>query len=80
MKCVTLSNDMFSYGWGSGFKIDGDRLIRGQHDDNVITKFINESYHIENEYVMQLNPRKFDSVPEYVVQECDRLLGLEDAA
>lgn len=41
---------------------------------NVITKFINESYHIENEYVMQLNPHKFESVPEYVVEECVRLL------
>lgn len=58
-------------------KIQLFRLIRGRHDDNVITKFINESYHIESEYVMQLNPRIFDSVPEYVVQECDRLLNEE---
>lgn len=41
-----------------------------EHDDAVITKFINESYHIENEYVMQLNPHHFESVPEYVVAEC----------
>lgn len=51
------------------------RLIKGQHENNVITKFINESYHIENEYVMQLNPHKFESVPEYVVNECSRILG-----
>jgi len=51
------------------------RIIRGQHDDDVIAKFINESYHIENEYVMQLNPHKFESVPEYVVDECARLLS-----
>ena len=55
-------------------KIQIFRIIRGQHDDHVITKFINESYHIENEYVMQLNPNQFDSVPEYVVYECERLL------
>lgn len=55
-------------------KIQLFRLIRGKHEDDVISKFINESYHIENEYVMQLDPRKFDSVPEYVVKECDRLL------
>ncbi|MEQ1719844.1 MAG: AAA family ATPase [Nitrosomonas sp.] len=54
-------------------KIQLFRIIRGQHDD-VIKKFINESYHIENEYVMQLNPHKFESVPEYVVDECTRLL------
>lgn len=39
---------------------------------------MNESYHIENEYVMQLNPRDFDAVPEYVIEACSALLG--DAA
>jgi energy-coupling factor transporter ATP-binding protein EcfA2 len=56
-------------------KIQLFRIIRGKHEDDVITKFINESYHIENEYVMQLNPYKFESVPEYVVGECTRLLS-----
>ncbi|MFN9322985.1 MAG: AAA family ATPase [Holosporales bacterium] len=55
-------------------KIQLFRIIQEKHDDNVITKFINESYHIENEYVMQLNPHKFESVPEYVVQECTKIL------
>lgn len=56
-------------------KIQLFRLIKGAHENDVISKFINESYHIENEYVMQLDPRRFDSVPEYVVKECDRLLN-----
>ena len=56
-------------------KIQLFRHINGKHDDDVISKFINESYHIENEYVMQLDPRRFDSIPEYVVKECDRLLA-----
>lgn len=55
-------------------KIQLFRIINGQHQDDIISKFINESYHIENEYVMQLNPHKFESVPEYVVDECSRLL------
>lgn len=42
--------------------------------DAAFKKFVNESYHIENEYVMQLNPREFDAVPEYVVQACADLL------
>ena len=50
------------------------RIFNTGHDDDVIRKFINESYHIENEYVMQLNPHKFESIPEYVIQECERLL------
>lgn len=55
-------------------KIQLFRIFNAEHDDDVIRKFINESYHIENEYVMQLNPYKFESVPEYVVEECLRLL------
>ena len=43
--------------------------------DAAFKKFVNESYHIENEYVMQLNPREFDAVPEHVVQMCADLLG-----
>ncbi len=49
---------------------------QGGGDDNILQKFVNESFHIENEYVMQLNPHKFDNVPEYVVQECDRLISI----
>jgi ABC-type Mn2+/Zn2+ transport system ATPase subunit len=55
-------------------KIQLFRIIKEQHDDAVITKFINEAYHIENEYVMQLNPHKFESVPEYVVAACEEVL------
>jgi ABC-type Mn2+/Zn2+ transport system ATPase subunit len=45
-----------------------------QGGDDILQKFVNEAFHIENEYVMQLNPHRFDNVPEYVVQECDRLI------
>ena len=55
-------------------KIQLFRIIKGKHQDDIIAKFINESYHIENEYVMQLSPHKFESVPEYVVEECVKLL------
>lgn len=43
--------------------------------DSVLLKFINETFHIENEYVMQLNPHKFDNVPQHILDECDRLVG-----
>lgn len=42
--------------------------------DDILQKFVNESFHIENEYVMQLNPHRFDNVPEYVIQDCDRAI------
>ena len=43
-------------------------------ENSVIRKFINETYHIENEFVCQLDPDQFDLVPEYVIEECDRIL------
>lgn len=43
--------------------------------DEVFTKFVNETYHIENEYVMQLNPKEFDAVPEFVIAACTTLVN-----
>ncbi|MBU2870381.1 AAA family ATPase [Colwellia sp. E2M01] len=43
--------------------------------NSVIRKFINETYHIENEFIFQLNPTQFDLIPEYVVNECDNILN-----
>ncbi|MFI8593835.1 AAA family ATPase [Microbacterium sp. NPDC078428] len=48
--------------------------------DDVFTKFVNETYHIENEYVMQLNPREFDAVPEFVIAACTELVSQIAAA
>lgn len=42
--------------------------------NSVIQKFINETYHIENEYICQLNPSDFDTIPEYVIDECNNML------
>lgn len=50
------------------------RLIGLDVKNSVIQKFINETYHIENEYISQLDPAKFDTIPEYVVSECNLLL------
>jgi ABC-type molybdenum transport system ATPase subunit/photorepair protein PhrA len=48
--------------------------------DDVFTKFVNETYHIENEYVMQLNPRDFDAVPEFIIAACTALVDKSAAA
>lgn len=53
------------------------RLFSLDIDNSVIQKFINESYHIENEFICQLDPSKFDTVPEYVIAECDKIIAEE---
>jgi len=62
------------------FRIMSELNPEGLSGDSAFRKFINESFHIENEYVMQLNPRHFDAVPEYVIEACTALLDKVAAA
>lgn len=46
------------------------------HDiPNVLRKFINETFHIENELICQLNPNEYDLVPDFILEECDNFIG-----
>lgn len=56
-------------------KLQAFRLLGLDVGNSVIRKFINESYHIENEFICQLDPAKYDTIPEYVIAECDKLLA-----
>jgi len=39
---------------------------------NPLQKFINETYHIENELICQLHPNKFDLIPDFIIEACDQ--------
>lgn len=41
----------------------------------VIMKFINETFHIENDYLFQLNPKKFKLIPDYIIHECNNVIN-----
>jgi ABC-type Mn2+/Zn2+ transport system ATPase subunit len=51
------------------------RLLRPDVENSVIKKFIDETYHIENEFICQLDPAKFDTIPEYVIEECNKMVS-----
>lgn len=40
-------------------------------EEHVVRKFINETYHTENDYLFQLNPVRFNTIPSYIIRECD---------
>lgn len=42
------------------------------HGNKVIKKFINEVFHLENDYLFQLNPVEYDTVPQYIIDECNK--------
>lgn len=49
------------------------RIINIDNNDNdIIRKFVNETFHIENDYLYQLNPCKYQTVPQYIIDECNK--------
>lgn len=56
-------------------KLQVFRLLEMPTENSVIKKFINETYHIENEFICQLDPAQFDTIPEYVVTECNKYVS-----
>ena len=53
------------------FRILIDGLEESKKPDDVFMKFINEIYHIENDFLFQLNPEKFDITPQFIIEGCD---------
>lgn len=66
--------DLYQKSGSRHSKLQLFRLLEKRHENEVITKFLNETFHIENDYIMQLNPIKYDSVPQYIIEECDKIL------
>lgn len=52
-------------------KLQVFRIINDKHESSIVRKYINEAFHIENEYICQLNPCKYEIIPEFIVKECD---------
>jgi hypothetical protein len=63
---IPVQTVMKSYKYSGFFEIN--------IDNSVLQKFINETYHIENEYICQLDQTQFDLIPEYVTLACDKCL------
>ena len=43
--------------------------------DEIVDKFIKEEYHIENSYLFSLDPAKFDTIPEFIIEKCDEFIN-----
>ncbi len=40
--------------------------------DPIRRRFINSVYHVENDLVFQLNPKKYPIIPEFIISQCDQ--------
>jgi len=47
-------------------------LCPDNHENEIIRKFVNETYHLENDYILQLNPFKYELIPQYIIDECTK--------
>ena len=73
----TQIKDLYSKSSNGYIKLQLFRIFL--HDkklnNKILLKFINETYHIENEMIFQLDPNKFDVIPYFIIEECDNYLN-----
>jgi hypothetical protein len=47
--------------------------LRGKIEDPLL-KYIDEQFHVENDYIFYLDLNKYDIVPDFVIPKCDEFL------
>lgn len=45
--------------------------------DDVVLKFVDEIYHIENDYIYSLDLIKFDTIPNFIIEKIDNFMKCE---
>ncbi len=70
---VETLKEIYSKSKSNYEKLQIYRILCNENSSNkVIRKFVNEAFHPENDYLFQLNPCEYDTVPQYIIDECDR--------
>lgn len=46
-------------------------IFDGLDLNDVVKEFINKTYHIENDYIFQLDPNEYNTIPQYIIEICD---------
>lgn len=51
------------------------RIVFDKADlENVFKQYINKTFHIENDYLFQLDPAEYDTVPSYIIEISDKMI------
>jgi hypothetical protein len=53
--------------------------LRMQINDDVLLKYIDEQFHVENDYIFYLDLNKYDIIPDFVIPKCDEFLESKKA-
>lgn len=54
-------------------------LVRLRKEYPATCKFVNETNHVENDYIFQLNPLKYFEIPELHLEEIEKILETQKA-
>lgn len=50
-------------------------IFDDQELNSVIKNFINNTFYVENDYIFQLNPEEYNTVPQYVIDICNKMIN-----
>jgi hypothetical protein len=56
---------------------DKEARDRLRNTNDVLRKYVDETYHIENDYIYSLDVRRFNIVPENYIADADRYVSVE---
>lgn len=73
-----ILKDLYNSSQNSYSKLNIFRIIFNETISdipNVLRKFINETFHVENELICQLNPNEYDLIPDFILEECNKFIA-----
>jgi hypothetical protein len=78
------SVDMINLYRNSNSGYEKVQIYRILYDGNLETgstlkKYVDETFHVQNDYLFQLNPREYKVVPQYVLDFCDNGIDILEA-
>ena len=63
------------------FKLQLFRIIleldnnRTKIKDDILLNYIDKTYHVENDFIYNLDFRKFEMIPEFIIKKCDEFIS-----
>jgi len=52
--------------------------LKSKITNDPLMKYIDEQFHVENDYICSLNFDKYNTVPDFVIPECIKFLQKEN--
>lgn len=72
---INLMKNLYSDCNSNYEKLQIFRIVFDKADlENVFKQYINKTFHIENDYLFQLDPAEYDTVPSYIIEISDKMI------